>query len=434
MPALSAVKRSSVKSVVNSLRRVGYVALAAASASFVAPAVAQSDAARLACVNDGNASFYSEATQTCIKFSGYVWAEGYFNTYANYPSANDKYYGIGTLGLKSNTVTQTDAGELRTFVNLRFRGRSANEWSDGPKKFSLVPWEVYFQYGGLTVGHRQSMFDFYANANVQGTDPGTVGDFEKVLLAAYTQSLGNGWNATLSIEAPWVREGGINAANANSVLGFNQNTKTPDFVGVVTNTGKWGEFQLSGALHRVKTKTFATPAVGYTGSPESEIWGYAVQAGVVFDFLPLSVGNSLYLQAAWADGATTYLGLINASGAFMPPDAYIGANGSMSRVSGWNMTAQYLYNWTPTLQSAVFGGYAKFYLNNREASYTYGATGGANYNLGVNLTWTPIKSLSLVAQYQYNMYMANNYVNTGNGLPRQAQGAHQALIMVQQSF
>lgn len=386
------------------------------------------------CRADGVLSAYSESANTCFSFGGYMWGENYYNSFADYPSNYKRTYGIATLGVKAKTTTHTELGALKTFTNLQFQYRTSNEWAAGPYKFQLVPYDAFMTWAGFTFGTRGSLFDFYSNANVQGTDPSTIGDSQQMLLAAYTRQLGNGWSASISVETPWVRVGGIYAADANAIAGFNQNSTMPDFVGVLAKTAPWGEFQLSGALHRVKTKTFATPAIGYTGSANAETWGYALQAGVVFDFKPLSAGNSLFLQAAWSDGATTYLGLVNASGVFNPPDAFISANGRFSRVSGWNFVAQYLYNWTPTLQSAAFGGYAKFYLDNSQAKTTYGASGGANYNLGVNLTWTPVHALSFVIQYQYNIYMANNFINTGNGMSNQAQGAHQALLMAQHRF
>jgi len=399
--------------------------------SSAATVQAADDAARARCAADNNAAFYSESTGTCIKFGAYLWAEGYFNTYAKYPGKNDRWYGIGTLGVKMNTETPTAYGPLRTFVNLRFRYRTADEWSDGPYKFNLVPWDAYVDYAGFTLGHRGSLFDFYANANVIGTDPATIGDSQQLLLAAYTYKFAHGWSVALSVEEPWARMGGINAANARSKGIFRQNTSVPDFVGVIAQKGAWGELQFSAALHRVKAKTFSTPAQGYEGAQNPGIWGYALQAGVVFDLPRIAPGDSLFLQTAYVNGATTYLGLVNASGDFSPPDAFVTGSGRLRGVTGWNMTAQFLHNWTPKLQSAFFGGYARFYLGNAEARATYGASGGVNYNLGANLTWTPVAPFSLVLQYDYNMYQAANFTPTGFGMPRRSQNAHQVLLMAQ---
>lgn len=383
------------------------------------------------CAAQGKAAFYSESTDTCIKFGTYLWGEGYYNTYAKYPAQNDRKYGIGTLGVKMNTVTDAEYGPIRTFVNLRFQYRSANEWSNGPDKFAFVPWDAFIDYAGFTFGHQGSKFDFYANANIMGTDPATIGDFEQLLLAAYTHRFAHGWSATLSIEEPWARMGGVNAANASSKGIFRQNTSVPDFVGAIAQKGAWGEFQFSAALHHVKAKTFSTPAQGYQGAQNPGMWGYALQAGIVFDLPQIAPGDSLFLQTAYVNGATTYLGLVNASGNFSQPDAYITGTGKLSGVTGWNMTTQFLHNWTSKLQSAFFGGYARFYLNNAEAKATYGASGGVNYNLGANLTWTPVAPFSLVLQYDYNMYQAANFVPTGNGMPRRSQNAHQVLLMAQ---
>jgi hypothetical protein len=378
-------------------------------------------------------SFYAPSIDTCIDFGGYVWAEGYYNSFADYPAGYDRNYGIGTLGLTANSTTDTAYGPFKVFVDVRLQYRSADAWSDGPSEFEVVPWNIYADYAGFTVGYQGSKFDFYSNANVQGTDPATIGDSEQILLAAYTHQFAHGWSATLSVEQGWgERQGGVNAADANSSAVFGQNSKHPDFVAAVGQTTDWGQFQLSGALHQVRTETDA--GSGYTGASDPKMWGYAVQGGVMVDLPHIASGDSLYLQAAYVDGAVTYLGLVNASGDFAPPDAYIDANGDLSGVTGWNLTAQYLHNWSPTLQSALFGGVARFKLANSEAEATYGASGGTNYNVGANLTWNPIQPLSLTAQYDYNMYKANDFINTGNGLPKASQDAHQILLMTQYTF
>jgi hypothetical protein len=381
----------------------------------------------------GGGHYYAETLDTCIDFGGYVWAEGYYNSFADYPAGYDREYGIGTLGLTANSVTHTGYGAFKIFVDVRLQYRTADAWSDGPSEFEVVPWNIYADYAGFTVGYQQSKFDFYSNANVQGTDPATIGDSEQILLAAYTHQFAQGWSATLSVEQGWGdRQGGVEAANANSTAAFGQSSKHPDFIAVVGQTGDWGQFQLSGALHQVRAETY--PATGYAGEADPKMWGYAVQAGVMFNLPHIASGDSLYLQAAYIDGAVTYLGLVNASGDFAPPDAFISAGGDLSGVTGWNATAQYLHNWSPTLQSAFFGGVARFDLGNDEAKTTYGASGGTNYNVGANLTWTPITPLSFVAQYDYNMYRADDFINTGNGLPQASQDAHQVLLMTQYTF
>ena len=399
--------------------------------AFSGPVRASDAEAVAACPDAGPYAIYIEGWQTCVDPGGYLWAEGYYNTYTDYPSKDATNYGIATIGITLDTVTDTGAlGDLKAYLDLRFPLRSAEAFSKSETELQVNPQTVYFEWAGVTVGYRTSLFDFYANANVQGTDPATIGDDTNLLLAAYTLNLPEGFGLTFSVEDSYYRKAGIDAANANSTSKFGQDRQMPDFVGALTQSGDWGGAQLSGALHRVKADT---PS-GFKGTTDPELWGYAVQAGVMFNLPFLGKGDTLYLQSAYTDGATTYLGLQNPGGSFNPPDAYISAGGDLSRVTGWNVTAQYLHNWTPQLNSAFFGGYGQFDIASGEAKRTYGASGAENINLGANLTWSPTDKVSLVAQYTYNRYLAKNWQKTGKGLPSASQDAHDVLLMAQYNF
>ncbi|HEV7286389.1 MAG TPA: porin, partial [Kaistia sp.] len=248
-------------------------------------------------------------------------------------------------------------------------------------------------------------------------------------LVAYTASLPKGFSATFSVEQGNYRGGGIDAADAYSTAAFEQDSSMPDFVGALGQTTDWGRYQLSAALHRVKIYSGTEP-----GSADAATWGYAVQGGVMIEMPMIAANDSIYLQSAYVDGAISYLGLVNPSGDFAPPDAYYSATGGLSRVTGWNVTAQYLHNWTPTLNSAVFGGYANFKLHDAVAQASYGGSGANNFNIGANLVWSPTSKTTFVAQYIYNHYSANDYVDTSNGLPQSSQDAHDLLLMAQYTF
>ncbi len=276
------------------------------------------------------------------------------------------------------------------------------------------------------------MFDFYANENIQGTDPATIGDDTNLPMIAYTWELAHGWKATASLEDAHERNSGVNMANAASTLATGWNSDMPDVVGAFGQSGSWGQFQISGALHR-ETVYLANSAVNPLGADRG-FWGYAVQAGVMFNLPHIASGDTLYLQTAYVNGAISYLGLINASGDFSPPDAFINPDGSLSEVSGWNFTGQYLHNFSSTWNASVFGGYARFDLNSVVAEKTIGASGGTNYNVGGNVTWQPSAAFSLTLQYGYNMYKANNYRKTAYGMPQASQDASQLLLIAQRNF
>ncbi len=382
------------------------------------------------CTAEGAGFYYIPGTDTCLRVGGYLYAEGYFNTYSNYPAVNDKTYSIATAGVILDARTATDYGTLRSFMEARFRWRTADPWSDGPNAAEVDLRQAFIQFAGFTFGHLESFFSYYANANVLGTDPATIGDDTKINLIAYTMEFGNGFSGTLSLEDAAFRAAGVNSYDPtlpDTLDNYQGGSQVPDIVANFRNDGSWGTFQLSGALHQVRgLDLFDT--LNSTSS-----WGYALQGGVMFKLPAIAEGDTLYLQTAYTSGATSYLGLINPSGAFAPPDALQTGTG-LSLISGWNVTAQFLHNWSPTWNSAIFGGYAQWDINNSVAEATYGASGGRNANVGANLVWTPVANLIIGVQYDYTRYAATNYVQTDYGLPTQSVNAHRGLVYFERDF
>lgn len=389
------------------------------------------------CTAMGEGFYYVPGTDTCLRLGGYTQAQGYYNTYTGAPSTMDKTYSIAVFGLILDARTNTEYGVLRSYIDTRFLWRSSDAFSEGPATTEVVPWNIYIQFAGFTFGYAQSFFDFYANANVLGQDPATIGDDVRTPLIAYTHEFGGGWVANIAVEDSSTRDGGINPSDPaypDVVDNYQAGSRVPDFVANFGQTGDWGQFQLSGALHQVTAMLPTTAGYPYDGSSTTSTWGYALQAGLLFNLPFIAEDDTLYLQSAYVNGAISYLGLVNPSGELTPPDAYMNADGSISKVTGWNFTAQFLHNWNENWQSAFFGGYAKFNLDNPIAEVAYGATSGTNYNVGANLTWSPVKNLAISGQYQFNSYAANGFVNTGYGLPVQNQQAHQVLFMVERDF
>ncbi len=382
------------------------------------------------CSSHGPKSIWVESLKTCIDPGGYLWAEGYFNTYSNYPETNKEFYSIGTVAITLNTITDTGLlGPLRGVADVRFQYRTSDPWSDGPSEFQIKPQTLYLEWSGITFGMRNSFFDFYENEDVLGTDPGIVGDDTKLPVLGYTFALPQEASLTLALEQGRYRDEGIKPADAASGVTFVQDDEAPDFVVALGQATAWGSYQFSSALHRIALEGNPPPMAT---SPTS--WGYAFQAGVMINLPMLAKGDSLYLQTAYVDGATSYLGLIDPGGDFSPPDAFLNMEGGYARVSGWNITAQYLHHWSPVLNSAFYTAYGRFDLNDGSAAASYGASGGENFNVGGNLVWSATESLSFVAQYVFNYYAARDYVETSYGMPRSSLSAHQILLMARYDF
>lgn len=400
------------------------------------PALAAEPPARTAayekaCKAQGPGFVYVVGTDTCLRIGSYLWAETYYNTYTDYPPQNATLYWVATLGLQLDARTATDYGTLRSYMELRMIHRTADPWSETAEEAQFQPWDMHIEFAGFTFGFTQSFFDFYANQDVLGTDPATIGDQTQLAVLGYTWHLPNGFSAQVSLEDSTARDEGVlpSAPNLVDPDALATDTRLPEIVANFGQSGNWGQFLLSGALHQIS----ASPN-GATIPDTTRDWGYAMQAGVMFNLPAIAAGDTLYLQTAYAEGAVSYLGIIDASGDLSPPDAFQRVDGSLSKTRGWSVVGQYLHNWNDDWNSAVFGGYATFDIADPVAQAAYGASGIANVNVGANLTWTPAPPLAITLQYDYNLYQAENFRLTEDGLPVRSQQAHQLLLLVAATF
>ncbi len=384
-----------------------------------------------ACKAQGPGFVYVAGTDTCLRIGSYLWAETYYNTYTDYPPQNATLYWVATLGLQLDARTATDYGTLRSYMELRMIHRTADPWSEAAEEAQFQPWDMHIEFAGFTFGFTQSFFDFYANQYVLGTDPATIGDQTQLALVGYTWHLPNGFSAQVSLED-------LDRARRGPAARRSKPRRSGRAVVRCKAAGdrrqfrpvrRLGQFLLSGALHQIS----ASPNGSFIADTTRD-WGHALQAGVMFNLPAIASGDTLYLQAAYAEGAVSYLGIIDASGDFSPTDAVLRTDGSLAKTRGWSVVGQYLHNWNDTWNSAVFGGYATFDIADPVAQAAYGASGVANVNVGANLTWTPAPPLAITLQYDYNLYQAENFRLTADGLPVHSQDAHQVLLLFAATF
>lgn len=384
------------------------------------------------CLGYGEGFYYIPGTETCINVGGFVRAEGYFNNYNSYPTNFNQFYTISTGALILDARSQTEYGTLRSFMDLRMLWRTSNPWSDGPNAAEVDPHYMYIQFGGFTAGRLHSFFDFYADADIYGTDPGIDDDDVRPNLIAYTQQLGHGLSATVSLEDGAFHDAGVLAANP-ALPGLAAGTdytgghKLPALVGALVAEGAWGTAQLSGVVRQINATVGANPAAAVDGV------GYALQAGVKLN-VPTGSGDHLYLQAAYGNGASAYLELQTPSGEYAPPDAFLGVNG-LTLVTGWNALFSYLHNWNEKWGTSLYGSYAKYDYNDPTAQFFYGISGAINYELGGNIIFTPVKNLTFVLQYDYTFSKGTDYVAAAPFAPSMEEvRANQFLLMVERDF
>ena len=121
-------------------------------------------------------------------------------------------------------------------------------------------------------------------------------------MLAYTASFGGGFSATVSIEDPVTRRGGIGSneidngalAGEHRIAGYG-GAKLPDLVAQLRVDQSWGKAQLSGAVHQINTVGAAgDPPVGLIsaiGQPKRTATGWAVQAGIAINLPSLAAGE-----------------------------------------------------------------------------------------------------------------------------------------------
>lgn len=474
----------------------GLVAVAGAQAADL-PVKAKAVEYVKVCSAYGAGFYYIPGTDTCLKIGGYVRFDTYINSVGTFnPNISSPtgtaFSGPGSLNvgypfhdnddpdylarargiISLDARTATDYGTLRSVVTFGGQWDSQggpNAGAGGSFYFE----RAFIQFAGFTFGYTASFFDL--GLNYMATTP-YAGSNMWTTLAAYTAEFGNGFSATLSLEDAANRTTGVqygmaqvNGATWNPVIGNPWGTnnplnwsgatyynavggqQAPDIVANLRLSQAWGTAQVSVAAHQVTTADVnnvggiaAQNLPGMMGS--SDTWGWAVGGGVEFKLPFLAAGDSLFVQAGYADGAVSYLGLsgtpqgranglgridlMNAvSGSYAPiADALLTPFGSLEKVSGWSIQGQFRHFWTPALRSAVYGGYVS--LDDPDAttiaSYVGRLAGAAGngifyapsgldlWQVGANTVWSPVKNLDIGAEVLYtkvDLNAPNQYVH-----------------------
>jgi hypothetical protein len=272
----------------------------------------------------------------------------------------------------------------------------------------------------------QSFYDFYANAHNIGLSLGSDAGTAHVL--AYTASIGGGITATISAETGDARRGLLDspAGWAGHAL--------PDIVANIRYEQAWGAIQLSGALHQIRD---ANPAV------DTE-YGFAGQIGARFNLPMIAAGDNLVIQAAYADGASSYtgaqLGLVGryrtavanilqvvAGDVTIAPDATL-VNGNLDTVKSWSTQAAFQHFWNPKLFSAAYFGYSSFDVP---------MAGNGEWNVmqaGLQTSWSPVRGLLLGAQVNYTRTELGRAMANTVGFNNTSADAWSGRVRIQRDF
>jgi len=432
----------------------------------------------------GAGFYYMPGTDTCIKLGGYVRADlilgggndyGFRNSNATFNGGSNNrltngYYGRARMDLTVDTRTATEYGVVRTFADMVFSVDSQTYSASNPSVAAggtagLGLYHAFIQFAGFTFGRTVSIFDAPWTGYPAGgpdTIPGGSNFVTGVNQVAYTadfgqgvtgsvaiqdQSTGNGggqsnlWNATGFAASASVSGTGaitITSAAANAAAALIQGNygtydwgaqRSPDIVGQVRVDQAWGLAQVGVVVHELNSAYYG--ATEPTGHPDAK-WGWAVQGALSIKNIPTGAGDSINLQAVYADGAAHYVfgniswpqnfsmysgtGLAGAyqSMAFVGiSDGVFGAGTGIETTKSWGFRGGYSHNWNPNWVSAIYGGYAHMGYGTTSkglicANFATIAVAGSTCNpdfnvgvIGVNTVWTPVKNLAFTADLSY---------------------------------
>jgi len=375
----------------------------------------------------------------------------------------DWYTTRSRFNLTEDTRTATEYGVLRTYANVQM------DWTRGGSAIAGgAPVEVdyaFIQFAGFTFGKAVSEFDpQWALAKPTITSGMWAGSNNATGInqLAYTATFGNGVSGTISLEdaqpyrtagvvntstpggfsffAPTLTAGfyGVSSFTGNAVAGDH----VPDIVGNLRLDQAWGSLHFGAAGHEVHGNYY-TPTDSTTGHPGST-WGYAFTGAFELKNLPTGPGDSFKAEASFAHGAAKYVfgGTLDGAGAGrlfrtsgngptgtlafgeVLDGIYTGTTAAspfatnISLSDAWEVSAFYEHYWNPAWRTSLFGNYSSIRYGAAGAAVLAvlpGATGafvGTNGSLDFNVAqvgtrtaWTPVKDLTISAEFLYSRLM-----------------------------
>jgi porin-like protein len=463
----------------------GFVALTGAQAADL-PVKAKAVEYVKICSLYGAGFYYIPGTDTCIRIGGAIRAGASINAgvwgvpfyqggTGGAGSYNRNYYTTRErFTLFVDTRTATEYGVVRTYANMLF------DFSQGRENIAGGYIEndfIFIQFAGFTFGKAVSMFDpqwtlskplvstsgFFSGSN----------DASGIPQLAYTAEFGGGISATLSLEdaQPYRSSGVANTSltGSNALLGpfggattgygttantFQGNAQggdhVPDIVANLRLDQAWGSLHLGAAAHEVHG-TYYTPTLSDSGHPDST-WGYAVIGAFELKNLPTGAGDSLKVQATFANGAAKYVfgGTWDSSGAGRFAnigagqsmafgyvlDGIYGNGTSISKSDAWEVSGFYEHYWNPAWRTSVFGSYSRISYGatgdalllaaangGRLSTGTTNASGSFDFGvlqLGTRTAWEPVKNLTFAAEFDYtrlDQHLNGTFTSAAAGTP-----------------
>lgn len=409
------------------------------------------------CSAYGAGFFFIPGTDTCLQISGraraqYQWQDAYSRN-----SDTTGFRAMFAIGLDART--QTEYGTVRAVSRISVERRTGYATTgsgaragtiiqaNGVDMLGRLQTQVnieaaFVQFAGITAGRAPSFFDAFSIEEWHGLAYSST----TTNLLAYTASFGGGFSATLSIEDSNERRYGSSAYNAvtgasasfgQDFIGLGgaaispagvltasanvmpygpiaysmaQRSRAADIVANLRLEQSWGIAQLSGAIN---SHNFAAGAPG-------DRWGYAIAGTVRVNLPMLAAGSNLQLNAAYGQGANSYVfgnawtGASNngfggaAWGKFSVSTSDVvhvwnGFGYSTELTKAWSVAGALQHFWTPRLRSTIGASwYNVDFATGFQSVATSRLRDYSVWTVMGNLIWSPVRGLDVGVEVLYS--------------------------------
>lgn len=395
------------------------------------------------CSAYGAGFYYIPGTDICLRVGGYVWSDfsvnnrgitGNLGTGATRDRADDWTAFRIRQALILDARTNTEYGTLRSYFSGGFQWDTAANGQVINQSFSTTVganWSWYFnaafvQFAGFTFGIANSFFDFDPHMTMFTFSSKSVSYSPMI---AYTAQLGSGISATISMEDGTARRNAITNSTAFTVANVGADAYgaqfMPDFIANLRVDQAWGDAQVAGVIHQVKSNIVTT-------NPSTVEYGYAFMGGLNFKLPMIGANDSFQIEGVWSKGAVAFTG-VNASGYTKATNwAYVtngaapvvdlfdafatgaGGSGPLELVKAYSVNAQFRHFWTANLRSTIGYGYVKFDAG--PLANTAGFPDGKLQQVVGNLIWSPVKNLDIGTElYWSELKAGNSSITSANG-------------------
>lgn len=363
--------------------------------------------ALIACKSIGEGYFRIPDTDTCLRIGGGILAEatGDFSEhevqiapqrvdgvpdvlYAKVPIARevDRYSMRVDARVSANAITQTDYGNLNSFLSLRNldnpsasdRGGTDSSLRGTLSSNTVQLDQAWIKLGNFTAGHHPSYFDFLPGLSfTEGYASSRMTN-----LVSVTQPIGDTVTLALSAEDTEFRR------RQDGVWAQYSGQRAPDVVVAGRLAQPWGRVHAAAALHQIEARDNGWELRG----PVEADPGWAVTAGAEYN---LRTGDRplgrIVVSAAYAEGAIDYLGMPNFS-----TDYIMEGDGRLRKTTGLSGLVAYEHFWTPRLRSVLSAsGFSAVTETSPFDWKTYGWLGQAA------LEYTPVPGLTFGTETNY---------------------------------